>query len=73
MASKVEEYCSESGVHGILVTLPDPSVLDALQTCEDNNIPIAVFNAGLQLAQGSVGLGDCDAWKETIVNECSPD
>lgn len=50
MSSDIEEYC-KNGVNGILVTLGDESLLPALEICKTNNIPIAAFNAGLELAK----------------------
>lgn len=46
MGKLIEEYCGIIGVNGILVTLPDKSIVDSLKTCQEKLIPITTFNAG---------------------------
>ena len=51
MATLIQEYCNggEGGgsrVHGLLVSLPDPSIISALDACKSNDVRIATFNAG---------------------------
>ncbi|KAL3772361.1 hypothetical protein ACHAW5_010363 [Stephanodiscus triporus] len=59
MSSEIEELCGGGGgggkatVDGVLVTLPDPSVLEALETCDENGIPVVAFNAGIDLAKSA--------------------
>jgi ABC-type sugar transport system substrate-binding protein len=59
-SSEIEELCGGGGggggeatVDGVLVTLPDPSVLEALETCDKNGIPVVAFNAGIDLAKSA--------------------
>mmetsp|Transcript_13224 Transcript_13224/g.32133 ORF Transcript_13224/g.32133 Transcript_13224/m.32133 type:complete len:370 (-) Transcript_13224:205-1314(-) len=54
MISLIEEYCGANQdsdrVNAILVTLPDSNIVKSLDACKLNNVQIAVFNAGPNIA-----------------------
>jgi ABC-type sugar transport system substrate-binding protein len=60
MVDEIVELCGGGGggggggdaiVDGILVTLPDQTILDALEHCTTAGVRIATFNAGIDLAK----------------------
>ena len=50
MMKEIEEYCTNGQVDAILVSLPNEQVLESLQPCLDNDMPVAVFNSGYEMA-----------------------
>lgn len=47
MKELIEEQCGGSDpVNAILVSLPNENIIQALESCQANDIPIATFNAG---------------------------
>ena len=47
MKELIEEYCGGvDPVNAILVSLPNMNIVQALQTCQANDVSIATFNAG---------------------------
>jgi len=50
MMKEIEEYCTKGQVGAILVSLPNEQVLESLQPCLDNDMPVAVFNSGYEMA-----------------------
>ncbi|KAL9184551.1 hypothetical protein ACHAXT_012521 [Thalassiosira profunda] len=46
MAMQIEQYCVGDGVHGLLVSLPDDDIAEALAPCTRRGVQIATFNAG---------------------------
>ncbi len=47
MKELIEEQCGGMDpVNAILVSLPNENIIQALETCQANDIPIATFNAG---------------------------
>ena len=53
MVEQIQNMCSTDGltVDAILVSLPSPTIIDALDTCKTNNVTINTFNAGPDLAK----------------------
>lgn len=56
MIDQIEEFCGgdDDGagvVNALLVTLPSSSILESLDTCKKNNVKVAAFNAGVDIAQ----------------------
>lgn len=50
MMKEIEEYCTNGQVDAILVSLPNEQVLESLAPCLENNMPVAVFNSGYEMA-----------------------
>ena len=47
MQELIEEQCGGSDpVNAILVSLPNENIVQALQSCQANDSPVATFNAG---------------------------
>ena len=40
MMKEIEEYCTNGQVDAILISLPNEQVLESLQPCLDNDIPV---------------------------------
>ena len=54
MAAKILNLC-DSGVDGLFVTIPDDTVLAAVQRCHDLRVPVVSINSG-QAASQALGL-----------------
>jgi len=50
MASRIISLC-QSGVDGLFVTIPDDSIIPAIEQCQELNIPVISVNAGMAAAQ----------------------
>ncbi|KAL7498231.1 hypothetical protein ACHAWT_006365 [Skeletonema menzelii] len=54
MQELIEEQCGGSDpVNAILVSLPNENIVQALQSCQANDIPVATFNAGPDIAKAN--------------------
>lgn len=52
MIEKIDSYCSSGDlVNAIVVSVLDESILQALEACDANNIPVAIINAGYELVK----------------------
>lgn len=50
MGFRIRTFC-ESGVDGIMVTIPDESLLGAIRFCQDLNVPVVSINSGAQFSE----------------------
>lgn len=53
MKDRIQYFCEEEKVNGVFVSLPSPTIADALNTCRDAGIPAIVFNAGIRTAEAN--------------------
>ena len=49
MGARIRNFC-ESGVDGLIVSIPDASLLESIQFCLDLNIPVVSVNAGVEFS-----------------------
>lgn len=53
MVDRIRYLCGEEKVNGIFVSLPSPTIIDALNACREAGIPAIVFNAGIDTAKAN--------------------
>ena len=53
MVDRIQYLCEEEKVNGIFVSLPSPTIIDALNGCREAGIPAIVFNAGIETAKAN--------------------
>ena len=53
MIGRIQYLCEEAKVNGIFVSLPSPTIIDALNGCREAGIPSSVFNAGIETAKAN--------------------
>jgi simple sugar transport system substrate-binding protein len=50
MAARIRNLC-ESGVDGIIVTIPNSQVIESIQRCQELNVPVISINSGRDVSQ----------------------
>ena len=53
MIDRIRHLCEVEKVNGIFVSLPSPTIIDALNVCREAGIPAIVFNAGIDTAKAN--------------------